>query len=173
MPYNITDGLPESELENWLQDALKKYGRYNGLGVNFTNADKAPIVMCTIICGDEILLVKRGYGLADAEGYWSTVNGFIDEVKPVKAIAQQELREELGLTVSADNIKVAKSYTLENPKEKRKYIVFACLVELGEKPAIKLDREHTDFAWTTRDKLATFDMLDDLPYAIDRALGMK
>lgn len=173
MTYKITEGIPESSLNEWLENALKKYGLYEGRAVNYTKADIAPIVMCTVVCGEEILLVKRGFGLADAEGYWSTVNGFIDEQKPVKEIAQQELCEELGLKVKTENIMVARSYTLQNPKEKRRYIVFPCLVVLDTKPEIKLDKEHTDYAWTTRDKLATFDMLDDLPYAIDAALKLR
>lgn len=173
MTYKITGGIPESALNDWLENALKKYGLYEGRAVNYTNADIAPIVMCTVVCGEEILLVKRGFGLADAEGYWSTINGFIDEQKPVKEIAQQELREELGLKVEAENIKVAPSYTLQNPKEKRKYIVFPCLVLLDTKPEIKLDKEHTDFAWITRDKLRAFHILDDLPYAIDAALKLR
>lgn len=173
MSFKITSGIDEAELSSWLEKALEKYGLYEGKAVNYTHADTAPIVMCTIVCGNELLLVKRGYGLADAEGYWSTVNGFIDEIKPVKEIAQQEAKEELQLDVSLDDIKVAKSYTLENPKEKRKYIVFACLITLKSKPKIVLDREHTDFAWTTREQLKDYEMLDDLPYAIDAALKLK
>lgn len=173
MSFKITSGIDEAELTNWLEQAFKKYGLYEGKSVNYTHADTAPIVMCTVVCGNELLLVKRGYGLADAEGYWSTVNGFIDEVKPVKEIAQQELKEELGLDIRLEDINVAKSYTLENPKEKRKYIVFPCLITLMTKPEIVLDREHTDFVWTTREQLDSYEMLDDLPYAIDSALKLK
>lgn len=173
MSFKITSGIEEAKLSGWLEKALVKYGIYEGKAVNYTYAAKAPIVMCTVVCGDKLLLVKRGYGLADAEGYWSTVNGFIDEVKPVKEIAQQEAKEELGLYVSLNDIKVAKSYTLENPKEKRKYIVFACLITLKSKPKIILDREHTDYAWITRNQLKSYEMLDDLPYAIDTALGLR
>ena len=169
--FKISAGIPESALKTWLENALKKYGLYEGRAVNYTDADLAPIVMCTITCGDEILLVKRGYGLADAEGCWSTVNGFIDEVKPVSHIAMQELREELGLDVAPEAIKVRESYALQNPKEKRIYIVFPCLVELGTKPKITLDREHTDYTWIRRAQLESFHILDDLPYAIDSALG--
>lgn len=172
MSYKITEGIQESELKSFLKDALEKYGRYNNLGVNYTDADIAPIVMCTVVCGDDILLVKRGYGLADAEGYWSTVNGFIDEVKPVKQIAQQELREELGLTVEGGRIQVTDSYTLQNPKEKRRYIVFACLVRLDTKPDIVLDRENTEYKWIKRAELDSFHILEDLPFAIDKALAI-
>lgn len=173
MSYTITDGIEEAELKPWLETALKKYGRYKGEGVNFTDADRAPVVMCTVVCGDELLLVKRAYGLADAEGYWSTVNGFIDQIKPVREIAQQELREELSLDVGLDDIMVAKSYTLENPKEKRKYVVFPCLVTLKARPEIVLDRENTDFVWTRREQLSNYEMLDDLPLAIDLALKLQ
>lgn len=173
MPFKVTNGITETALKDWLKEALAKYGLYDGRAVNYTHADTAPIVMCTVVCGNELLLVKRGYGLADAEGYWSTVNGFIDEIKPVKEIAQQEVKEELGLKVSLHDIKVAKSYTLENPKEKRKYIVFACLITLNTKPDIVLDREHTDYVWTTREQLKSYEMLDDLPYAVDTALKLR
>lgn len=171
MSYKITEGIDEAELKPWLESALKKYGLYEGKAVNYTHADTAPIVMCTLVCDDEILIVKRGYGLADAEGYWSTVNGFIDEFRPVKEIAQHEIEEELGLIVSQDSILVGKSYTLQNPKEKRRYIVFPCLVVLKNKPArIVLDRENTEYAWIKREDLENYYILDDLPYAVDAAL---
>lgn len=171
MPYKITKGIPESKLKSLIGVALKKYGLYQGKAINYTKADTAPIVMCTVLFGDEILIVKRGYGLADAEGYWSTVNGFIDEIKPVKEIAQQELREELNVEVETAAIKVAKSYTLTNPKEKRQYVVFSCLVILSSKPDIVLNRENTEYKWIKRDELESFHILDDLPYAIDKALS--
>ncbi len=173
MSFKITAGIDEAELPFWLEKALEAYGLYENKAVNYTHADTAPIVMCTVLFGNELLLAKRGYGLADAEGYWSTINGFIDEAKPVKEIAQQEAKEELGLDVSLEDIKVAKSYTVENPKEKRKYIVFACLITLKSKPKITLDHEHTDYAWITRKQLESYEILDDLPYAIDKALELK
>jgi len=170
--YKITAGLDESELKPWLEKAFERYGLYEGKAVNYTLTGIAPIVMCTVVCGKELLLVKRSMGLADANGYWSTVNGFIDEIKPVKEIAHQEIKEELGLEVSPESIKVGGSYTLENPKEKRRYIVFPCLIALQSKPHIILNRENTEYAWITRRQLSTYKILDDLPYAIDEALKL-
>ena len=172
MPYKIREGIRESELKDWIETALKKYGTYRGKAVDYTKASIAPIVMCTVKCGNEILLVKRGFGLADAEGYWSTNNGFIDEIKPVKEIAQQEIKEELSLHVPLDKIKVGKSYALENPAEKRNYIVFPCLITLEKKPKIVLDREHTEYRWIKRSQLEDFEILDDLPHAVDAALAL-
>jgi NADH pyrophosphatase NudC (nudix superfamily) len=173
MAYEITTGLEESKLEAWLKNALQKYGTYQGKAVNYTDAEIAPIVMCTVVLDDKILLVKRGYNLADAEGYWSTINGFIDEVKPVKQIARQECLEELAIDVSQDQITVGKSYTLKNPAEKRKYIVFPCLVQLEKEPTIVLDHENTEYRWISREDLESYEILDDLPYAIDTALTLK
>ena len=172
MSYKITAGLPESALKSWLEEAMTKYGAYQGTAVNYTDADTAPIVMCTVVCGDQILLVKRGFGMADAEGYWSTVNGFIDEIKPVREIAGKELQEELGLEIKPSEIIVGQSYTLQNPQEKRTYIVFPCLIRIGYKPEIVLNHEHTQFTWTTRENLDSFQILDDLAYAIDSALKL-
>jgi ADP-ribose pyrophosphatase YjhB (NUDIX family) len=128
--------------------------------------------MITAASTGEILLVKRGCGLADAEGYWSTVNGFIDEDKPVAEIASQELKEEIGLETSPQKIKVGPSYTVSNPKEKRRYIVFPCLIKLDAKPRVILDREHTDFTWIKRGELKHYHILDDTPHTIDAALNL-
>jgi 8-oxo-dGTP pyrophosphatase MutT (NUDIX family) len=173
MSYKISEGVEEVDLRSWLEKAFKKYGYYNEKFVNYTNADIAPIVMCTVLYHGKILLVKRGYGLADAEGYWSTINGFIDEIKPVKKIAQQEVKEELNLQVDANDIKVGASYTLKNPKEKRSYIVFPCLINLNKKPAVKLNHENTDYAWIRREQLESYKILDDLVYAVDSALKLQ
>lgn len=164
--------MSEDELSEWLVEAGQKYGIFKDGRVNYTNADIAPVVMITVVCGDEILLAKRGHGLADAEEYWSTVNGFIDENKPVKAIAAQELSEELGLNVGSARIKVGKSHTMKNSKEKRSYIVFPCLVKLSSKPKIVLDTEHTEYAWIHRPQLEGYHILDDLPIVIDTALEL-
>ena len=173
MKYSINAGINEADLEAWLQRAYNKNGLYRGKYVDYTHAKIAPIVMCTVIFKNKILIAKRGYGLADAEGYWSTVNGFIDEMRPVKQIAQQEVRQELGLKVKAEQIFVATSYTLKNPKEKRTYIVFPCLVVLNKLPKIELDHEHTDYSWISRDQLEDYEILDDLSYTVDAALALK
>lgn len=172
MTYQVHAGISEAKLNLWLKNAAKKYGQFKDGRVDYTNADIAPIVMCTLKHKDKILLAKRGYGLADAEGYWSTINGFIDEIKPVSHIARQELEEELDLIVNPRDIKVGSSYTLNNPKAKRQYIVFPCLVKLTKKPKINLNKEHTDFVWIKRSELMSYHILDDLPYAIDSALKL-
>ncbi len=172
MDYKVEPGIKEADLPEWLKDAAKKWGTFNDRRVNYKDANIAPIVMCTVVCGDELLLVKRGYGLADANGYWSTVNGFIDEIKPVYEQVIQEVEEELCIDIDKTSIAVRKSYTLKNPHEKRSYIVFPCLVSLSTKPSIVLDRENTEYVWIRRAKLNEYDILSDLPLAIDSALGV-
>lgn len=173
MTYKISAGIEENELKAWISEAYKKYGLYKGKYVNYTNADIAPVIMCTIIVGEEILLCKRAYGLADANGYWSTVNGFIDEIKSVNEFVIQEVREELGFSIDEGSIRVGKSFTLKNDKEKRSYIVFSCLVILKSKPLIKLDREHTEYTWIERNELGYYYILEDLPFIIDSALKLS
>jgi 8-oxo-dGTP pyrophosphatase MutT (NUDIX family) len=173
MDYVIKPGVPEAELSNWLKDAAQKYGTFKDGRVDYTNAPIAPVVMCTIKCGPQIFLAKRGHGLADANGYWSTINGFIDENKSVQEIAANEFLEELGLRIDPQIIKVAPSYTLKNELEKREYIVFPCLLILEKKPQIKLDHEHTEFTWIKRKELENYHILRDLPLVIDAALKLE
>ena len=171
MDYRIEPGIAEADLPKWLENAAKKWGTFNDRRVNYIDADIAPIVMCTIVYKDNILLVKRGYGLADANGYWSTVNGFIDEVKPVYKQVIQEIKEELSIDIKKTMVTVKDSYTLKNPKEKRSYIVFPCLVRLNSEPKIILDEENTDYRWIARSELESYYILEDLPYVIDSALA--
>lgn len=172
MAYKISSGYPEHELPDKIKAAQKKFGSFKDGRADYTHAPEAPIVMCTVLCEDEILILKRGYGLADAEGYWSTINGFIDEPKSVKEFACQEIREETGVKLKLDNIRVGKPYRLNNPKEKRVYNVFPCLAKLKSKPKIILNKEHTGFAWINRSELENYHILYDLPHAIDSALAL-
>ena len=172
MSYRITAGLPEDQLPRWLEKAAKEYGVFDDGRINYKEADTAPIILCVVACEKEFLLLKRGYGLADAEGYWSVVTGFIDAVKPIKQQIIQEIHEETGLSVEESVITTGKSYTLENSQEKRQYIIFPSIVRLTSKPHIRLDHEHTDQTWITKSELASFHILDDLPYALDVALGL-
>lgn len=173
MSYAISPGLREDELNEWLKLARQRYGTYKSGSINYKRANVAPIVMCAVVAEGQILLVKRGEHLSDAKGYWSLVNGFIDQEIPIWAIACQELREELQLQVDKTQIKVGESYTLDNPREIRKYIVFPCLIELDEKPSIVLDHENTDYVWIVRNELKKYETLDDLEYALDHALMLS
>ena len=173
MSYKITDGISEADLPAWLDEAAKKYGVFDDGRVNYEHADIAAAVMCTIKCGEQILLVRRSKDVDDAAEYWSTVNGFLDDKKTVTEIAQNEIKEELNVDVELSQILVRKSYTLENPKEKRKYIVFPCLVELNEKPNIVLNPENTEYAWVSPAEVNNFDILEDLPHVINAALGLN
>jgi 8-oxo-dGTP pyrophosphatase MutT (NUDIX family) len=172
MTYKVKAGLPIRELDGWLDKAAAKYDLFKDGRIDYTDADIAPIVMCTVIFKNKILLVKRGHGLADAEGYWSAITGFIDQKMPLKNIVVKELKEELGIKSKGLLIKIADSYTLNSPKEKRTYIVFPCLVKLNSKPTIRLNEEHTEFRWIDRPSLESFEILDDLPLAIDSALKL-
>jgi ADP-ribose pyrophosphatase YjhB (NUDIX family) len=171
MDFQVTEGISEQQLADWLHRAAAENGTFSDGRVDYSRAGIAPIVMCTVTCGQEILLVKRGYGLADAEGYWSTITGFIDAVKPVAEQARQELREELGLDIPIGQIAVAPSYTLKNQHNRRTYIVFPCHTAVDRKPAIQLDQEHTEYVWSTRARILDFHIMADLPYSIDAALS--
>jgi 8-oxo-dGTP pyrophosphatase MutT (NUDIX family) len=172
MSYQLGPGLEESELSGWLKQAAAKNGTFKDGRVDYTNATVAPVVMCTLVLGDKIFIAKRSHGLADANGYWSTVNGFIDEDRPVAQAAAQEFQEELGLSIKPGDIKVGQSYRLKNQNEKREYIIYPCLVVIHEEPVIKLDYEHTEYKWIKRGDLEKYHILDDLPLVVDSALKL-
>lgn len=172
MDYVSGAGISQDELPGWLKKAAEHYGTFSDGRVNYTDAELAPALMCTVLCQDEILLMKRSHGLADANGYWSVVNGFIDEDRPVNELAANELLEELGWRADPNDIKVASSIQLKSQHEKRAYYIFPCLYQTDKKQPITLDYEHTEFKWIKRAELEKFHILDDLPLVVDSALKL-
>ncbi len=164
--------MPESHLPHWLRHAAARFGTFEDGRVNYTHADIAPIILCMVSCGPELLILKRAHHLAGARGYWSGVSGFIDTQASVKRHVQIELEEELGLFVPQVDIRLGDSFMIKYSAGTMSHHVWPAHVSFAIKPDITLDDEHTDYAWVTRGDLANYHVFADLPYIIDRALAI-
>jgi len=90
---------------------------------------------------------------------------------PIKEKILEELREEIN--VDEDNIRfieVKDSYKLKDSKINKTWIVHPVLVELKEKPEIKLDWEHTEFRWIKPEELNNYDFVTDLDKTLKKVL---
>lgn len=134
-----------------IKDILKEFShlpKFPDGRINYTNSNKAPVLIIFIKYKDKILLLKRSKNVSTYKNLWSTVAGFIDEQKSLKQKVLEELKEEINITnKEIKNIKFAKPYEYKDKKINKTWLRYPVLVELKEVPKIKLDFEHTEFKW--------------------------
>ena len=134
---------------------LKKVRKFNSelphfpdRRINYANAKEAAVVVVFVKFKDEFLLLKRSDKVRTYKGKWQCVAGYFDEVKPVRAKAFEELREEVGLDhamVSA--VIVGEAFKQTDKELGITWIVSPVLVELKKKPEIKTDWESSNYKW--------------------------
>ena len=61
-------------------------------------------------------------------------------------------------------------YEFFDTDEQKTWLVHPVLVELKQRPKIKLDWEHTEFKWISPDKLMTYDTVPKLDESLKRVL---
>lgn len=173
MSYEIGGrGIPEAGLPVWQDELRATHGTRSDGGINFSGAPFVPVVLCAVQHQDRLLLVKRSSSLRNAGGKWSFISGYVDKPRTIAWHAQQELQDEAGIYVPQPEITVRGSYMLKNSQQPRTHIVWMCHVLLRERLEPKLDHsELEDATWVHPEALPSFDILDDLPYAADVALG--
>lgn len=142
--------------------------------IDYTHADRAPVINSAVFYGDELLITKRSEDLHFYPGLWNGVSGFIDELKPLEEIVVKEIEEELSVSSQLiTRIAVGDVIERKSSKHDRIWMIFPILVELKEKPDIKLDWEHSDYAWIKPEELERYEILSDFKNVVDQALKLK
>ena len=136
--------------------------------IDYTEAKKAPVINCAVYADGQLLVLKRSQQVIAHAGRWNGVSGFIDTYLPIMEIAQNELSEELTLTVPETQITVLDPHEYEDHEFNRTWVVFPVGVSLHDKPDIYLDDEHTDFAWIDPKKLGDYDCIPDFKRVVER-----
>ncbi|MBI4450944.1 NUDIX domain-containing protein [Candidatus Woesearchaeota archaeon] len=131
--------------------------------IDYTNSDRAPVLTCFVYCCGELLLLKRSDKVGAYQGKWNAVAGYLDEPRPLRDKVLEELADELGVSESlVARLEAAPSYELHDAAIKKTWIIHPVLVELREKPVVKLDWEHTECAWIAPISLTQYDIVPGL-----------
>ena len=140
--------------------------------IDYSNSDKAPVITVVVKYKEEILLLKRSDKVLTYRGKWQVVAGYLDEIRPLKEKVLEELREEIGvLENNIKKIKYGKMFEFHDRDIGKAWIVNPVLVELKEKPQIKIDFEHTEFKWIKPEEIKKFDFVPNLRESMKRVLG--
>ncbi|NIQ06051.1 MAG: NUDIX domain-containing protein, partial [Candidatus Korarchaeota archaeon] len=94
----------------------------------------------------KILLLKRSHKVRTYRGKWFPVAGYLEELKPIRKKALEEVQEETGISGNnISSIHIGRPYEFKDPKLGVTWIDHPVLLELKNKPDIELDWEHTEY----------------------------
>jgi len=131
--------------------------------IDYSGSDAAPVVIVFLKYKNEILLLKRSEKVREHRGRWDVVAGYIDEIKPVREKVLEEVKEETG--IGEDNVlamRIGEGYKAVEKEISKTWFVLPVLVELKNKPDIKLDWEHEEYRWVEAEELKNFDTSPNL-----------
>lgn len=163
-----------ADIEEIVAEIAKDLPRFSDGRIDYTNAQRAPVINSVVMHGNQILILKRSNQLNFYPGQWSGVSGFIDELRPIEDIVSKELEEEIGVSRNlVTRIGVGKAIEQRSTKHNRVWMIYPILVELKEKPVVRLDREHSDYAWIAPEELEKYKMLPGFSQVVTEALGLR
>lgn len=105
-----------------------------------------------IVCDDELLMFKRSENKKNFSGFWSIPGGHIDEGEDPLSAAIREVREETGLDVTPDKIKLKVVAMHHHLDRKEMYIAFAFVVRVSQKVLLKQNSEEGSAHWVKKTK---------------------
>ncbi|MEA1926086.1 MAG: NUDIX domain-containing protein [Patescibacteria group bacterium] len=160
-----------AKIEDVLREFSEKLPKFSDGRIDYSSSDKAPVLTCFVKYQDKILLLKRSDKVRVYKGLWNTVAGYIDELCPVENKALAELEEELGITEDIiGQVRRGTSYEFHDKDARKTWIIFPLLADLKEKPAIKLDWEHTEFKWIKPDQINEYNIVPNLNVTLKKVL---
>ena len=138
--------------------------------IDYSNSHVALTVTAFVKYEDKILLLKRSSKVRTYRGKWCAVTGYLDELKPIRRKALEEVQEELGIHGSSiSSISIGKPYEFTDAELSMTWIDHPALLELKNKPDIKLDWEHTEYRWIKPEEMKDFDTVPRLDKSLENA----
>lgn len=162
----------EQELTNKLSELAKRLPSFEDGRINYTDSPEAFVLVAFVRFNNELLIVQRSEKVLNYKGLWGGLGGFIDEPKPVKDKVLEEVSDELGIKKRLiRNIKVFAPVVSKDERINRTWFVYPILVDLTERPEIKLDWEHVDYRWIEPSEIKNFDVTPNT-HSLLQAMGL-
>lgn len=134
------------EVPEIVKNSFRKLPHFQDGRVDYSDAEKAAVLVVFLKHEDEILILKRSEKVNTRRRGWGVVAGYLDELKPVVEKALEEVREETG--ISEEEISnIQKGDVFEFDRKGIRFVSFPFLMELKRKPKVELSWEHTEYKW--------------------------
>jgi 8-oxo-dGTP diphosphatase len=119
-----------------------------------------------VVCGDEILLMKRGAHKRVFPNRYNGLGGFIERNEDPLTSARREIEEECGLQVQGLRL-VAIHHICADPQ--MGIMLFVFVAHSSYATALK-DTDEGQLEWHPIEKLSHLDLVEDLPLILPRYL---
>lgn len=117
-----------------------------------TNENKIVVaVKGVIVNNDKVLIVKRSNDDEFGGGTWECVGGKIEFGENLETALIREIKEEVGLDVTVENILYATTFKTH---QTRQVVILSYLCK-SKNENIILSKEHIDYQWASKDHLKT------------------
>ena len=120
--------------------------------VDYSSSLHAAVLDCYVYRRQEMLVLKRRDSLGGLERPWHVVSGFLDRLLPLCDMALAEIFEETGQQ------KVLSLHALAPycSRDTKLWTIYPLAAELAAGGEIRLNEEHSDFAWIPFDAAAGY-----------------
>jgi isopentenyldiphosphate isomerase len=163
----------ESEIERQIKELTERLPHLPDGRIDYAHSDLALVVTCFVKFQDKILLLRRSDKVRTYQGKWNTAAGYIDELKPLREKALQELSEELG--IGAEDIErftFGEPFEFDDPAIKKTWRVHPVLAVLKHRVEISLDWEHDESRWILPEEIKNFDIVPRVDESLKRVLSI-
>jgi 8-oxo-dGTP pyrophosphatase MutT (NUDIX family) len=161
-------------VEGGIIETVKRFSklpRFPDGRIDYTNAEAAPVITVFVKSGNKVLLLKRSGKVGHYKGKWNAIAGYLDEERPAREKVLEELREEAGIPEKqVKSIGFGEPFANKDKAIKRTWLIHPVLVEVRD-PSIRLDWEHTDYAWIKPQELTNYDHVPSLEKSLASALA--
>lgn len=166
--------MEEKDITAMIKELGSRLPKFEDGRINYSSSDIAPVVSVFIAYDGKFLLLKRSSKVQHYKGLWDTVSGYIDELKPIKTKALEEVWEETGIgTDLIREVKTAAPYTLQDHNLGRSWVICPVLVVLSSKPDILLDFENDECRWVSPEEIKNYATVPDLAAGLNIVLGIS
>jgi ADP-ribose pyrophosphatase YjhB (NUDIX family) len=150
--------MNDKEIYNIIKGFDEKLPKFSDGRIDYHSSKEAPVISVFIKHENKILLLKRSGKVSNYRGLWNALGGFLDELKPIKEKVLEEVKEETGIEEEeVREIKFGERKVVKDLKINKTWILFPVVVELKNKPEIKLDWESSDYKWISFEEIDNYD----------------
>lgn len=125
-----------------------------------------------IVHNNEVLMFKRSENKKKFPGFWSIPGGHIDEGEDPLQCAIREIKEETGITVQPEDIKLKVVATHHHIDRNELYIAFAFMVKLKTKPTVTQNSEEGTSHWVKKSEMINLEnVFEPVKYYFEHVLN--
>lgn len=158
-----------------ISDATKDYPRFDDGRIDYTNERTCFVLNCVVVCGEKILLTKRGNDVIAYPNTLNGVSGFIDDTTiTLEEQAKTELVEELQMPLDiVKSIKLSEPFIQVDEAINREWHVYAGLVELSQEFAPVVNWENKTAEWFAISDAQAMELMPGFPETLKVALALR